>query len=566
MQYLGRYKIIEQLGAGSMGAVYKARDPVMDRDVALKTILSHAIEGPQGAEFRERFFREARAAGRLAHPGIVTVFDVSEHEGMPFLVMEYVAGRTLQSILQSGERWDTDRVCDFASQLSEALDYAHQNGVVHRDIKPANILVTGDYRAKIADFGVAKLLESQVTSTGQLLGTPAFMAPEQFTGAPIDGRADLFALGVVIYWMATGDKPFTGDTILAVQYKVVHTDPVPPRKLNPMIPVTLEAVILKSIGKDPSERHQSGRELARDLRTCRARPPVLVQAAQTVSGDDPTIASTRPAIAEPVALDVATRPQQNARRMVLIAVLLSLFALLSVSLIRALRDKPRLPREEVIAPVERNPVLPPPPGLPELQRPPENQGRSVKPAPPETKSAITPARVIETPPSPNPDTVTRELIPPAEPRADNESFARGNRNLIGSPLRQKELAQSRNSARLLITSPALPEMLTLIVRADDELLFRRNATASAAPDNGRRRQSARIIPTVPLAEERLLPPGNHKIQVFVLFGTRRAGQGQEVSAEFDAGQRHTLDLQFSPEAPRGAGPEGESNRFHVTLK
>src|SRR4029079_15994651 len=121
-----------------------------------------------------------------------------------------------------------------------ALNYAHQNGVIHRDIKPANILLTADNRAKIADFGVAKLLESQVTATSQILGTPAFMAPEQFTGATVDGRADLFAVGVVLYWMATGDKPFTGDTILAVQYKTVHTDPVPPRKLNPTISSTLE--------------------------------------------------------------------------------------------------------------------------------------------------------------------------------------------------------------------------------------------------------------------------------------------------------------------------------------
>src|ERR1051326_8601682 len=190
MQSLGRYEIIEQLGAGAMGSVYRARDPMMGRDVAIKTILSHAIEGPQSGEFRERFFREARAAGRLAHSGIVTVYDVSEHEGTPFLVMEYVAGRTLQSLLESGERLAMDRICDFSIQLAEALDYAHRNGVIHRDIKPANILITADGHLKIADFGVARLAESQATSTGFLLGTPAFMAPEQFTGAHVDGRAD----------------------------------------------------------------------------------------------------------------------------------------------------------------------------------------------------------------------------------------------------------------------------------------------------------------------------------------------------------------------------------------
>jgi serine/threonine protein kinase len=274
MQSFGRYEIIEQLGAGAMGAVYKARDPMMDRVVAIKTILAHAAAGPQASDYRERFFREARAAGRLSHPGIVTVFDVNEHEGTPFLVMEYIAGRTLQSILESGERFEMERSCDVGIQISEALDYAHKNGVIHRDIKPANILVTTDNRAKIADFGVAKLAAGQVTSTGQLLGTPAFMAPEQFTGSPIDGRADLFAVGVVLYWMATGDKPFTGDTLMAVSYKVVHTDPVPPRKLNPAMAREFEAVILKSMHKDPADRYQSGEHLAADLRALREGRPM----------------------------------------------------------------------------------------------------------------------------------------------------------------------------------------------------------------------------------------------------------------------------------------------------
>src|SRR5277367_3278876 len=262
---IGRYEILSELGRGAMGTVYRAKDPAMDRVVALKTIISVALASEQGNEFRERFYREARAAGALAHPGIVPVFDVGEHEGVPFLVMEYVTGRTLDDVAKKGERLSLDRVCEIGQKISEALGYAHKHGVVHRDIKPTNILMTsreiyGIERPKITDFGVAKLAEGQTTMTGQMLGTPAFMPPEQFTGAPVDGRADIFSLGVVLYWMATGEQPFPGESMTAVSYKVVHTEPVPPRKLNPSIRARLEALILKCLAKSPEERYQTGEE------------------------------------------------------------------------------------------------------------------------------------------------------------------------------------------------------------------------------------------------------------------------------------------------------------------
>src|SRR4029077_3750552 len=194
---IGRYEILDELGHGAMGTVYRAKDPAMDRVVAVKTIISLVLASERGSDFRERFYREARAAGSLTHPGIVPVFDVGEHEGLPFLVMEFISGKTLADAMGKGERMTLDRVCEIGQQIAEALGYAHQHGVVHRDIKPANILLTsretyGIERPKITDFGVAKLSVGQLTSTGQMLGTPAFMPPEQFTGAPIDGRADLF--------------------------------------------------------------------------------------------------------------------------------------------------------------------------------------------------------------------------------------------------------------------------------------------------------------------------------------------------------------------------------------
>ena len=306
---IGRYEIVAELGRGAMGSVYKARDPAVGRTVAIKTIHSAALEGAQSAEYRARFQREARASGVLAHPGIVPVFDVGEHEGAPFLVMEFVEGRTLSDAMKKGERFTLERVCEIGQQLAAALGYAHRQGVIHRDIKPANILLTsrevyGAERPRITDFGIAKLVASELTTTGQLLGTPSYMPPEQFTGAPIDGRADLFSLGVILYAMAAGEQPFPGETMTAVSYKVVHTEPVPPTKLNPAIPARLEGVILKCLAKSPADRYQTGEELAQDLAAMRtnAGAPSLRTAVPVAAGAaDVTLAATPSAISHPPA-------------------------------------------------------------------------------------------------------------------------------------------------------------------------------------------------------------------------------------------------------------------------
>ncbi len=355
---IGRYEILEELGHGAMGTVYRAKDPAMDRVVALKTIISVAIISQQGSEFRERFYREARAAGRLAHPGIVPVFDVGEHEGLPYLVMEFINGRTLADSVKAGERLTLERVCEIGQQLAEALGYAHQHGVIHRDIKPANILLTSleTYkieRPKITDFGVAKLAAGQITLSGQMLGTPAFMPPEQFTGAPVDGRADLFSLGVILYWMATGEQPFPGETMTSVSYKVVHIEPIPPSKLNPSIPPKLEGIILKCLAKNPDERYQTGEELARGLaelrgvananlqRTAMRNPaPMPAQAAATLG---PDLQATMPNVPAPVqtvvsAVPVASKSTQWQATQIAIGVL-ALIAIAAVGWL-ALRPKP----------------------------------------------------------------------------------------------------------------------------------------------------------------------------------------------------------------------------------
>jgi len=303
-QKIGRYEIIEEKGRGAMGAVYIARDPAMDRIVALKTIHSLALSGPQADEFRERFYREARAAGGLSHPGIVTIFDVGEQDGVPYLVMEFIEGRTLAEAAKNGQRFTFERVCEIGQQVAEALAFAHKHGVIHRDIKPANILLTsqekyGVERPKITDFGVAKLGAAQLTSTGQILGSPAFMPPEQFTGAPIDGRGDLFSLGVILYWMATGEYAFSGETITAVSYRVVNTEPVPPRKLNPAVPSAFDQIILKCLAKAPSDRYATGDDLAHDLSALRTERTTtelqasvpMSAAANSSSGMDVTLDS-----------------------------------------------------------------------------------------------------------------------------------------------------------------------------------------------------------------------------------------------------------------------------------
>ncbi len=292
-----------------MGSVLRARDPIVGRTVALKCIHAAALSGDQREEYRSRFYREARAAGKLAHPGIVPVFDVGEDDGMPFLVMELVEGRTLGDAMKLGERYSLDQVSEIGQQLAEALGYAHRNGVVHRDVKPANILMTsrevyGAERPRITDFGVAKLAGGDITTTGQLLGTPAFMPPEQFTGAPIDGRTDLFSLGVILYRLATGEQPFSGETITAVSYKIVHTEPIPPSKLNPAIGSRLEGILLKCLAKNPAERYQTGDALAADLSAARsgAQPARAATAAQAAfAGRDPS-----------ETIDVGARPAPKA--------------------------------------------------------------------------------------------------------------------------------------------------------------------------------------------------------------------------------------------------------------
>ena len=269
---LGRYEIVAEIGRGAMGVVYKARDPKIDRLVALKTISLAGQDPDEEREYRERFFFEAQAAGRLQHPGIVTIFDVGEEPERrdPYMVMEYIAGQSLNKLL-SGERKKIpfSTALRLTEELAEALDYAHAQGVVHRDIKPANIMVTEEGHAKIADFGIAKLNLAQLTVPGQVLGTPAYMSPEQLEGEQVDGRSDLFSLGVILYSMITGYKPFQGNSATTVCFKVAHREPVPATALDSELPPELDGVLSRAMAKDPAERYQRGMEFALDVHELR---------------------------------------------------------------------------------------------------------------------------------------------------------------------------------------------------------------------------------------------------------------------------------------------------------
>jgi serine/threonine protein kinase len=268
LKRFGRYEIVAELGRGAMGVVYKARDPQIDRLVAVKTVSMWGQDREEDTDFRMRFLNEAQAAGRLHHAGIVSIFDVGENPENQdqYIVLEYVAGESLNRILAREKKLPLSQALKLAEEIAEALDYAHEQGVVHRDIKPGNILVTEDGHAKIADFGIAKLNLAHFTLPGRVMGTPAYMAPEQLSGEGVDGRSDLFSLGVILYAMVTGHSPFQGNSATTVCFKVANREPVAASAFDLNLPPELDEVISRAMAKDPQQRYQSGAEFAEDLR------------------------------------------------------------------------------------------------------------------------------------------------------------------------------------------------------------------------------------------------------------------------------------------------------------
>ncbi len=273
---LGRYEVLGELGKGAMGIVYLARDPIIERRVALKTFRLGYSAGDQELEqFRTRFLREAQSAGILNHPNIVTIHDVVEDTdaGVIFIAMEYVQGTDLKQLMQRRDRLPLRFVLEAVAQIADGLHYAHGKGVVHRDVKPANIIITAEKQVKITDFGIARLNQSNLTVEGQMLGTPNYMAPEQVLARDVDHRADLFSLGVMLYELVTGAKPFQGDNLTVVTHRIVHEPFQPATERVNGLPGPLAAVLDRAMRKNPAERYEDGAEMARDVRAILAPAP-----------------------------------------------------------------------------------------------------------------------------------------------------------------------------------------------------------------------------------------------------------------------------------------------------
>ena len=352
-QQLGRYEIVAELGRGAMGAVFRARDPKIDRTVAIKTIAVLQPESSSAEQYRQRFFREAQAAGRLSHPGIVTIYDVDEDPATqtPFIVMEYADGLTLHDfVLHSPEgRLPVPMALEVIEQVASALDYAHHAGIVHRDIKPANIMVTAERRAKIMDFGIAKLALGEATEAtvrGHVMGTPAYMSPEQINGQAVDGRSDLFSLGVIAYWLLTGEKPFEGDTVTEICVQIATKEPRQPSAISGSLSSNYDYLLSRALAKDRVDRYQSGRELADDVRDLlsghKPRSQSNGSGASVPSINKTVLIATNPgnAASRSAAGLAASQPHKSGKRKWIIAAALAVLATCAASVYLLVARRP----------------------------------------------------------------------------------------------------------------------------------------------------------------------------------------------------------------------------------
>jgi serine/threonine protein kinase len=418
---IGRYKIVRELGRGAMGVVYHAIDPNIGRPVAIKTIRLGEGRTPEEQErLRERLFREARSAGMLSHPGIVTIYDVEQQGELAYIAMEYVDGPTLDHILSEDRPISREQMFSVLAQTSAALDYAHQKGIVHRDIKPANIMIAADGTAKITDFGIAKITTNdQLTMTGTIVGTPHYMSPEQVQGQSIDGRSDQFSLAVIAYEMMTGEKPYTGEHLTTVVYKIVAEEPVPPYRLNPTLAGAIDTVLRKALSKKPDARYATCQEFTQSLeKACTANRGWKTMA-RGGSLNEPTMveaAAPRPAVKLPPARNPrAETPttERTARKSGFGPFLIGVLVVTAVLAVIGWKAGPWLAQNTHSEPPAVVSQTKPQPA-PAAANPPVAAPQNPEPVtPPDTAPAKTP--VTQTKPSPMPPPQPAPAAEPEEP-------------------------------------------------------------------------------------------------------------------------------------------------------
>lgn len=407
-QTLGKYQILSAIGRGAAGTVWRAIDPVIERTVAIKTIKLDDAGDAETAEEIARFKREAQAAGRLSHPNVVQVYDYGEQGGLAYLVMEYIEGGSLKGLIDKGDRLPLKEVARVMDELLAALAHAHEKGIVHRDIKPANIMLTKSGQVKVTDFGIARIESSTMTQAGTVLGTPAYMSPEQFRGEPVDHRTDLYSAGVVLYQLLTGDRPFEG-TFSAIMHKALNVEPPKPSDISMSVAPALDAVVARAMAKRPQARFASAAEfrtaLAEAVRSAEHDP----LAAITGADRDATVIA-RPTPAAPTPPPPAPASEARGKRGAPVAAIaggvLGLAAAGAAAWFLLLREPaPAPPPQPPVAQVR--PPSPPPVVAPPAPPPPIAQ---LQPAPPPPAPAPTPT------PTPAPASgPTPAAIPPAEP-------------------------------------------------------------------------------------------------------------------------------------------------------